>query len=326
MWRFCAAALAVLMLVPAARGQDETEKKVEPPTPAQQYAQLMSEFRESRQALSADYQKANAEERQALMEKSVTQINEFADKFLELATAHSEDPVAANAFRWIFQYAGMTPTATTAAKALLEKAAKDPSSPQSLNDMMTVATRTRGEAANEATKMLLDVIESKSDDPSMLTPLTALLTGRAIPKAITDKAGQILLDNFVDKDDMKMVCMRLAQGVQNRDLLRQVSEKTTNDAVKGHALFAMANALLGRPIEPNKEAEELLTRVVNEFGDIESFRGTLGKMAAGPLFEMQHLQIGMHAPNIEGTDIDDEPFQLADYKGKVVVLDFWGDW
>ena len=48
--------------------------------------------------------------------------------------------------------------------------------------------------------------------------------------------------------------------------------------------------------------------------------------AEGPLFELQNLQIGMVAPNIEGTDVDDESFQLADYRGKVVVIDFWGDW
>jgi Tol biopolymer transport system component len=36
--------------------------------------------------------------------------------------------------------------------------------------------------------------------------------------------------------------------------------------------------------------------------------------------------IGSVAPEIEGEDIDGEPFKLSDYRGKVVVLDFWGDW
>ena len=30
--------------------------------------------------------------------------------------------------------------------------------------------------------------------------------------------------------------------------------------------------------------------------------------------------------NIRGKDIDGETFQLSDYAGKVVLLDFWGDW
>jgi hypothetical protein len=36
--------------------------------------------------------------------------------------------------------------------------------------------------------------------------------------------------------------------------------------------------------------------------------------------------IGDLAPEIEGSDLNDVAFKLSDYKGKVVVLDFWGDW
>ncbi|NRA94904.1 MAG: hypothetical protein HRU14_01700 [Planctomycetes bacterium] len=43
-------------------------------------------------------------------------------------------------------------------------------------------------------------------------------------------------------------------------------------------------------------------------------------------FIKERLQIGMVAPDIEGKDFDDVSFKLSDYRGKVVVLDFWGDW
>lgn len=36
--------------------------------------------------------------------------------------------------------------------------------------------------------------------------------------------------------------------------------------------------------------------------------------------------IGDMAPEIEGPDLDGVNFKLSDYRGKVVVLDFWGDW
>ena len=32
------------------------------------------------------------------------------------------------------------------------------------------------------------------------------------------------------------------------------------------------------------------------------------------------------APEIEGEDIEGVAFKLSDYRGKVVMLDFWGDW
>jgi len=35
---------------------------------------------------------------------------------------------------------------------------------------------------------------------------------------------------------------------------------------------------------------------------------------------------GALAPEIEGQDLDGVPFKLSDYRGKVVMLDFWGDW
>jgi cytochrome oxidase Cu insertion factor (SCO1/SenC/PrrC family) len=39
-----------------------------------------------------------------------------------------------------------------------------------------------------------------------------------------------------------------------------------------------------------------------------------------------HLAIGKVAPEIEGKDVDGKKFKLSEYRGKVVVLDFWGDW
>jgi hypothetical protein len=38
------------------------------------------------------------------------------------------------------------------------------------------------------------------------------------------------------------------------------------------------------------------------------------------------LEVGNQAPEISGEDIDGKKFKLSDYRGKVVMLDFWGDW
>jgi hypothetical protein len=76
-----------------------------------------------------------------------------------------------------------------------------------------------------------------------------------------------------------------------------------------------------------KEYVALLERVVKEFGDVKDARGRdIGPRAEGALFELQRLQIGMLAPDIEGEDVHGVPFKLSDYKGKVIFLDFWGHW
>jgi cytochrome oxidase Cu insertion factor (SCO1/SenC/PrrC family) len=36
--------------------------------------------------------------------------------------------------------------------------------------------------------------------------------------------------------------------------------------------------------------------------------------------------IGEAAPEIDGEDLDRKAFKLSDYRGKVVLLDFWGHW
>lgn len=39
-----------------------------------------------------------------------------------------------------------------------------------------------------------------------------------------------------------------------------------------------------------------------------------------------HPLVGQEAPEIEGKDLDGVEFKLSDYRGKVVMLDFYGDW
>jgi hypothetical protein len=45
-----------------------------------------------------------------------------------------------------------------------------------------------------------------------------------------------------------------------------------------------------------------------------------------PLRSAGPIAIGCPAPEIEGEDIDGVPFKLSDYRGKAVMLDFWGNW
>ena len=49
-------------------------------------------------------------------------------------------------------------------------------------------------------------------------------------------------------------------------------------------------------------------------------------LAAAAPHDPKDLEIGKKAPEIEGKDVDGKSFKLSEYRGKVVVLDFWGDW
>ena len=80
------------------------------------------------------------------------------------------------------------------------------------------------------------------------------------------------------------------------------------------------------------QVSEYLERLIQDYGDLE-FTGsglgssdTFGEVAKYELFELKYLNVGDLAPNIIGQDLDGFDFKLSDYRGKVVMLDFWGQW
>ncbi len=53
---------------------------------------------------------------------------------------------------------------------------------------------------------------------------------------------------------------------------------------------------------------------------------TIGAEAARQLVELRTLRVGLPAPEIADEDLDGARFKLSDYRGKVVLLVFWGTW
>lgn len=103
-------------------------------------------------------------------------------------------------------------------------------------------------------------------------------------------------------------------------------EKSPHAAARAQATFALAEMLHEQ--NKDKEAEALFEKVIadKEMAKQPHYRGNFGKAAEGYLFEIRHLAIGKEAPEVVGEDIDGHPLRLSDYRGKVVVLDFWGNW
>jgi hypothetical protein len=50
------------------------------------------------------------------------------------------------------------------------------------------------------------------------------------------------------------------------------------------------------------------------------------KAEAEQMLKLFSLRVGKEAPEITGPDLDEKVFKLTDYRGKVVLLDFWGNW
>src|SRR5262249_22167396 len=77
-----------------------------------------------------------------------------------------------------------------------------------------------------------------------------------------------------------------------------------------------------------REVETLFVRA-EQFGDVKipviffGSGGTVREKARAELFQIRHLAVGKEAPDIEGEDQDGQRFKLSNYRGKVVLLDFW---
>jgi uncharacterized protein YicC (UPF0701 family) len=78
----------------------------------------------------------------------------------------------------------------------------------------------------------------------------------------------------------------------------------------------------------SREAVQYLERVVKHFPDAKDEKGrSLARDAKNKIDAIRHpLTVGTAAPEIEGEDTDGKKFKLSDYRGKVVLLDFWGNW
>lgn len=215
--------------------------------------------------------------------------------------------------------------------------------------------------ADETALLLVPIIEEAPASSAALTAIVWTLENANL----ADRRAQnlaILLEHHKSSSDLGRVCSALGREVapDAEHFLRELMAQSESREVQGRATFALAN-LLGSRIELSEnigqvseedlpqwvefygeeaialsrtadrdalaaERKELFVKVRDEFADIETRRGTLGDAAGAQLFELERLQIGMTAPEIEGDDLDGASFKLSDYRGQVVFLDFWGDW
>jgi hypothetical protein len=178
------------------------------------------------------------------------------------------------------------------------------------------------------------------------------------------KAIQLLLRDYVQSEKMASLCSTLGHGLdeESQKLLHAVLEKNKHRPAQAQACLALAQLIdrhmrLARQLKDNpdlaksfvgdrgqveaveklfkadpdkmtKEAETYYERVVKDFADTTDAQGDkLGDMAKRQLEALRNpIVVGKPAPEIEGEDIDGKKFRLGDYRGKVVLLDFWGHW
>ncbi len=119
----------------------------------------------------------------------------------------------------------------------------------------------------------------------------------------------------------------LIRGHKDHDMIEvidRVLELTPKKSIRAQAHFSRAQSIQRN----NSASDEHRALAAKDLAKAKELaKGTLlGLRIEGPEFKKNRLQIGMTAPDIAGVDTNGVKFKLSDYRGKVVVLDFWGDW
>lgn len=75
-----------------------------------------------------------------------------------------------------------------------------------------------------------------------------------------------------------------------------------------------------------KDAEKILKEAEAAIEEVLKEQPNKADEVKELAYRLKHLTLGRPAMEIEGEDINGKKFKLSDYRGKVVVLDFWGHW
>jgi peroxiredoxin len=101
--------------------------------------------------------------------------------------------------------------------------------------------------------------------------------------------------------------------------LEAIAAAATDQAVKLAAYYATGRLNLSeKKLRPAKVAFE---RVIEIDADSEE-----ANTARGYIHEIEHLQPGMTGPDFSATTLQGARIALQDFRGKVVLLDFWASW
>jgi hypothetical protein len=150
-------------------------------------------------------------------------------------------------------------------------------------------------------------------------------------KNSADKATDVLMTTFIETPWMSQFASmlpysdwELAKDEREKKIggmLMKIEKANRSPEVKATAMYSRAQ-LIGRDGNGDTVgAAKLYKELTEKYAQTEP-----GKRAGRDLFEMENLVPGKPAPNFEALDEDGKKFKLSDYRGKVVVLDFWGFW
>ena len=212
---------------------------------------------------------------------------EFAKRFLELAENHRHDPVAVDALLWVITKIPNRPESAQA----LQRLAKDHLDSEKMAQACAHVVRVRSTAAEKLLRAALDKSPHKTVRAQACFHLATLLDAQAS-----------VIDQLKQQPELAPRVLRY-YGKEYGQYLSSLD----------------ANKL-------SEQREQVYERMLETFSESKIQDNDLGEFAERALYRIRHLSVGKLAPEIEGEDIHGQEFKLSDYRGRIVMLTFWGHW
>jgi hypothetical protein len=317
------AAIGLCGWCPGLRG-DEPPKDQAKSDPAKELAALQKEWTDALQAFIKAYQDAKTpEDKQQVLKEKRPKPADFADRFFKLAEKYPDSPAAWQALGWVVSNAHGTEAANKALTIVKERvtAASD------LDQLHTILKGLPPVGLGELAPQIAEKAKKNLDHPQAVPLLMLVCSATAYSGAIPEQAKlydstvDLLMERFPERKELAPLATWLPRDT-NPDWaekhLRRLVEKNPEKTVVFNAKFGLASLLQNKDEASQPEAEKLFQSLVDD--------NQMTEQAKNELAEMKVRGIGKSVPDITGDDLDSKSFKLSDYKGKVVLLDFWGFW
>ncbi|MDB5347928.1 MAG: thiol-disulfide isomerase-like thioredoxin [Schlesneria sp.] len=194
---------------------------------------------------------------------------------------------------------------------------KNDPAPECVVRCLEIVRKHRGERqAEDAIRLCVLVLATSTGETS---------SGREYVDELFDEAA---LDPKLIPPSMRVIYslqpMQYSDSVAH--YLRSVLKSDIKSEVKATAGVVLVS-IMAVSGNPGLEAETMeLAKSVRDESGMEHFQGSSVIEILNPIIDGRNFEVGSLAAEIEGKDADGKEFKLSEYRGNVVVLDFWADW
>jgi hypothetical protein len=302
--------------------------------PAKELAAIDNDWSEAEKTFERSTQEAKTEEarRQVLQEKAA-KVTDIAGRYVRLALTRPDSPEALTALLWVVRNERPCPLHQQAQSLLKEKLSQLRDRLAAVTDLDQLDQTVAGLSIpgfEDLAPLVAERARENLDHPKAVPLLLWVCEAtRTRPRpelgSLYNDTVALLVRRFAERKELEPLLDLLARDDDPEWAEKQLRPLVAKNPAKAHARLALGLVLKNLDLAAQPEAEQLLAAAVQELST-QPGKSRLAELARRELDDLKVRDIGKPAPDVAGPDLDGKEFKLSDYRGKVVLLDFWAFW